>query len=227
MSQHIVNLLPQPIVERSLAGLRTGRLILVTVMSLLVLMAAITTTRLELRRGRHELAATKTRADHVLEIERKAELLRTRRAALHRALSEYHQVSFPVNMSEVLGTVINALPPSATLDRIDMHAGARRVTMSPRSRGRDDAADRGVAPRQLMCEISGFAASDEHIAELVDRLAGRAPFQSVGLDFSRTRTVRNRPAREFRISFRIDLDRRYERQAPDAVATVTDDGGAP
>ncbi|MHC4128286.1 MAG: hypothetical protein ACYSUA_08985, partial [Planctomycetota bacterium] len=45
---------------------------------------------------------------------------------------------------------------------------------------------------------------------------GLGLFSQVSLDFSRTRTVRQRNAREFRISFRADLDVRYEVEDLDA-----------
>jgi hypothetical protein len=65
-------------------------------------------------------------------------------------------------------------------------------------------------PRVLTGEISGFAANDQHIAELVSALESTAPFQNVSLDFSRSRRVNDRDAREFRLSFRIDLDDTYQ-----------------
>ena len=54
------------------------------------------------------------------------------------------------------------------------------------------------------------------IAEFVSNLEGVDPFSDVSLDFSRTRSVRGFTAREFRLSFRIDLEVKYV-QAMEAV----------
>jgi hypothetical protein len=61
-----------------------------------------------------------------------------------------------------------------------------------------------------VAEISGFAPMDEDIAEYVGRLSDTGFAREVSLDFSRGRYVRDRPAREFRLSFRMDLEATYD-----------------
>ena len=58
--------------------------------------------------------------------------------------------------------------------------------------------------------LSGFAESDERIASFVSSLQLEEPFGSVSMDFSRSRTVREKRARGFRISFHIDLDKSWD-----------------
>ena len=65
-------------------------------------------------------------------------------------------------------------------------------------------------PRELNGELSGFAINDQDVAQLVANIEDLALFDDVNLDFSRTRSVRGRNAREFRVSFSADLDFRYE-----------------
>ena len=60
--------------------------------------------------------------------------------------------------------------------------------------------------------------SDQQIAELVRNLETTPLFKDVSLDYSRTRGVRGVSAREFRLSFRVDLDASYV-AAKDASAT--------
>jgi len=108
----------------------------------------------------------------------------------------------------VMATVINNLPESLTLDQFNIDAGARSNGHLPRAKGLETKDE--TPPRILSAEISGFAATDQEIAELVGRLDGTSPFRDVNLDFSRTRSVNGHDAREFRLSFKIDLDARYE-----------------
>ena len=78
-------------------------------------------------------------------------------------------MAVPLQLSQVLATVINQLPDSVTLDRIDMDAQIRRGGRSPRSKT-SDKSEQGIS-RTLNGEVAGFAASDEDVAELVARLA--------------------------------------------------------
>ena len=52
-------------------------------------------------------------------------------------------------------------------------------------------------------------------------LGNTAPFEDVGLDFSRSRQVRGHRAREFRLSLYVDLRREYIDASPIASAETT------
>ncbi len=98
-----------------------------------------------------------------------------------------------------------------TRERISLEVGARRFAGSSRRNNpaNDGRKDRSVG-RSLAGTVAGFAATDQEIADLVAAIGAIPPFRDVSLDFSRTRSVRDKPAREFRLSFWIDLDRPYE-----------------
>jgi type II secretory pathway component PulL len=206
--QHSIDLLPDSIRVRSQAGARTGRLIATAgVLALLVLVLALHSL-VALVRAQEELFTTAAQAQKAFEAEaRQLEL----GAALKRHQSYiemYDRIATPVHVSAVMATVINCLPESVTLDQFDVDAGARPITRSPRAKGVEVKDE--LPPRILHGEISGFAASEEHISKLVNRLRSTPPFRDVNLDFSRTRTVNGGNAREFRLSFKIDLDASYE-----------------
>ncbi|MEM7227681.1 MAG: PilN domain-containing protein [Planctomycetota bacterium] len=205
--QHPIDLLPSEIFERSQAGLRAGRLITAMVLMTLTAVALITHGRLTVMEAEQRLSITKTNADRVLEIERKTQGFRVRQQQLLAEMRTYDMVAHPLPLHRVIATVINELPDSATVEAIEVTAGARRTSRSPRRRMAETEDER--LPRVLVGEIAGFAGSDGDIAELVRRLQSRPPFDRVALDFSRTRTMRGRSAREFRLSFRIDLERNY------------------
>ena len=61
-----------------------------------------------------------------------------------------------------------------------------------------------------MAEPERRTASDGDIATLVQLIGSRDPFAEVNLDYSRSRSVRDRPARDFRLSFVVDMDHAFE-----------------
>jgi len=208
MKQHSIDLLPDSIRARSQAGLRTGRYIAATVVSVIVVIAATTHVCLALDRARGEFEAARERANLVLAAEEKANELRGRIGEVEDSIQRYKRIAAPLDISAILATTINELPEGVTLDRIDMDAGVRRVVRSPRDKGTVDS--EAAPPRVLSAELSGFAPDDRAIAEFVAHLEQTPPFREVSLDFSRTRDVRGLTAREFRLSLRIDLEAAYE-----------------
>ena len=66
------------------------------------------------------------------------------------------------------------------------------------------------AGNSISGRLSGFAESDERIASFVSALQIEEPFSAVNMDFSRSRTIRDKRARGFRISFYIDLDQSWD-----------------
>ena len=208
MKQHSIDLLPDSIRARSQAGVRTGRYITSAVVSIIIVIVATTHVCLQLDRARSEREAAREQADLVLAAEAKASELREMIDEVEAYMQRYTRITPPLEVNRILATTINAMPEGVTLDRVDMDAGARRIARSPREKGSID--PDAAPPRVLTAEISGFAPDDRAIAEFVTRLEGTDPFRQVSLDFSRTRDVRGRTAREFRLSYRINLEAEYE-----------------
>ena len=214
MNQHPIDLLPLAIRDRSQAGVRTGRYVAAAVVSILLLLMATLHARLGLQSARAELVAKRVQADAVLATEGKAVELRHSIEEIETYVDRYREIAVPVPVSHILATAINSMPASMSLDRIDVDAAARTAVRSARTAvlGSDAA-----APRVLVVEIAGFAPNDAVIAEYDARLTKTGFCRQVSLDFSRTRSVRGHQAREFRLSFRIDLDAVYEIETPDAA----------
>jgi len=208
MRQHPIDLLPDSIRARGQARTRTGRYITAGILSVVVVVLAATHARLGLARARDELATAREQADLVLNAEAKATELNRMIADDRQYIDQYDRMALPLDLSAVIATVINRMPEGMTLDRIDVDAGARRLVRTSRSKGESDQ-DQPL-PRILTAELSGFAPNDQRIAEFVAELEQARPFRNVSLDFSRTRILRGLSAREFRLSFRIDLDVSYE-----------------
>ncbi len=207
MTQHSIDLLPDQIRARGQAGLVAGWYV-GAIMAVVVLLGLTAThARFLLSHAREQLNEAEQRAALVIAGETQAGALRAQLRETRQFIARYERTALPLDMSQVLATVVNDLPVNVTLDRIDLVAGVRRTGRSARSRGAGDEA--GPRPRVLTGELRGFTATDADIAEIVARMESRALYQHVSLDFSRTRTVRERAAREFRISFLIDLDVPY------------------
>jgi hypothetical protein len=223
MKQHPIDLLPETIYARSQAGLRMGRVVSALGLAAAALVVTATHSRVAVRAEQERLAQVSERANVAFAIDARAAELRRELAHVRKFTDLYDKIAHPVNISAIIATVINHLPASITLDQLDVNTSTRqaRAPGAPRSKGPESAGKNiaaggaAGAPRQLVGELSGFAASDQQIAELVRSLETMALFTDVSLDYSRTRVVRDVSAREFRLSFRVDLDAQYvvEREA--------------
>ena len=208
MSQPPIDLLPESIRARSQAAVVAGRYIAALLIASMLLLVPATHSRFLLESAHDRMRAAEEQADLVLTAEAKASQLRDELRETRVFIDRYERLAIPIPMSRLIATITNELPPSATLDRIDLNAAGRNARSSVRRRGLRDNAE--SLQRFLIGELSGFAASDRDVADLVERLESLGLCRQVSLDFSRTRKIRGRSARQFRVSFRIDLDRSYE-----------------
>lgn len=207
MSQHSIDLLPDQIRARSQSRVMTGRYVVAVVAVVALIVIGATHSRVRLGHVRRQLDEAQQRAQLVIAGETQVSALRTQLRQRQQFIQRYEHIAMPLEMSRVLATLVNELPVNVTLDHLDLVVGTRRSAQSARSRSSGN--ENGPLPRVLSGELRGFAATDADIAEIVTRLESRALFEHVSLDFSRTRSVRERIAREFRVSFRINLDLSY------------------
>lgn len=221
--QHSIDLMPAALRARSQAGLRMGQLLAFGVITMTITIAVATHSRIALSTAQDRLFETAGAAEQIFATEARASELKHELEAIRGFTRFYDRLAFPLRVGDILATIIDLMPESITLDQIDLDAGARTLVRSTRARG----AEKGEpnTPRTLTAEISGFAADDQQIAELVSALEQTPPFQNVSLDFSRGRRVNDRDAREFRLSFRISLDDRYIVNYGDVAASRPDDSG--
>jgi hypothetical protein len=215
MTQHKLNLLPTSVRLRNQAGMRAGRYATILTVAVAAVVVLATHSRFQLDRAEKRCTAAETEADYVLQTEAKLSELRRVLDEGNEYIARYHRIAPPLDVSRVLATLFDRLPASVSLDRLDIDAGVRHTPRTARSRASTTATE--LPSRVLSAEIAGFAPSDEEIAELVAALENTLPFEDVSLDFSRTRAVRGHVAREFRLSFRIDLERRYVMREPGAA----------
>jgi hypothetical protein len=167
---------------------------------LLVVAWSVAAIRLGTARRLH--ADVVSRAETTMVIE--SELARTsdELERLGDDLAAWRSVTIPFATSDLLAAIIQDLPESASLERLELDASSLVATplRAPRREDRRDSS------RRVEGEIEGFAASDEAVAAFVDALRGRPFFGDVRVESTRHRDVGGDPARSFRLAFLIDLD---------------------
>ena len=205
MTTQEVNLLPDEIRDRTERAVRSGRYGVAVAIAAAVVALLVAHARMGLAAAREETDEVRTRAALVFAEEQRIAAVEAEIARLAASRSRYREIALPIEIGRLIATIAEIMPPGVTLERLDLDA---RPSDLRRGRGPEPAGGDGA--RRLRGELSGFAPDDRAIASLVGELAGRAPFDGVSLDFSRSRQVRERPARAFRLSFVVDLDVRYE-----------------
>ncbi len=217
MKQRPIDLLPQGIRARTQAGVVAGRYAAAILIGVVLTGLMATHSRLVRDLARQRLRGAQQQADLALSTEAKAEQLRLHLEETRKFIDSYDVIALPLDHSHIVATIVNALPRSATLERITLEVSARRPAATPRAKG---ATSEAAPERVLIGELSGFAASDDDLVAIVKALDAVKLFRQVNLDYSRTRLVRDHVAREFRISLRADLDVRYELTGPPAAPVV-------
>lgn len=187
-----MNLLPEKYVERSRNKARSGRVAVAIIFTLCVVSAIATHSRLSMNSAVEHLVIAQSRANSALELEVDASSLEIQKANVETFIERYNKENVVFAMGDIVATITNLLPlaislEDLSLDIVETESGS------------------GISGR-----LAGFASSDEVIAELVTSLQSHEPFGSVSMDFSKSKTVRGNRAREFRVSFMIDLENDWE-----------------
>jgi hypothetical protein len=84
----------------------------------------------------------------------------------------------------------------------------------------------------LRGEIAGIATDESDVGRIVDAIGGLTPVSRVALESSRSREFLGRNVREFRVTFAVDLEKRWTLpsmldQSLAAQATESAAGGEP
>jgi len=187
-----VNLLPEQYVERSKNKARSNRVAVVIISVLCVIAAFATHSRLLMNSSVENLVTTQARANSALELEVDATSLELKKARLESFVNRYDKEKIVFPMGDIVATISNMIPDEMTLEELSLDIIQTE------------------AGNAISGRLSGFAESDEKIASFVTLLQMKQPFGAVSMDFSRSRTIREKRARGFRISFHVDLDKSWD-----------------
>ena len=186
-----MNLLPEQYVERSKNKARSSRVAIVIIATLCIVAVVATHSRFAVNSSVQRLVISQARANSALELEVDATSLKLRKAQLETFINRYKKENTVFPMGDLVATISNMLPESMTLEELSLDLILTED-------------GKGIGGR-----ISGFALSDETIASLVSSLQSQPPFETVSMDFSKSRVVRGIRARGFRISFLINLEQSW------------------
>ena len=187
-----MNLLPEQYVEQSKNKARSNRVSIAIIMTLCAVAAVATHSRFLMNSSVEHLVISQSRANSALELEVDATSLELKKARLETFIDRYNNEKTVFAMGDIVATITNMLPDSFTLEDISLD-----VVQT----------EKGKA---ISGRLAGFAATDETIASLVSALQSQDPFGFVSMDYSKSRTIRGQRAREFRVSFLIDLESDWE-----------------
>jgi len=187
-----MNLLPERYIERSLNSARSSRVAIAIIATLAVVAVVATHSRLAMNAAVERLVISQSRANSALKLEVDATSLEVQKTQLANFIERYDNSTNVFPMGSLVATITNLIPESMTLEDMSLD-----IVQTEKGSG-------------ISGRLSGFATSDELIAGVVSSLQNHAPFGSVRMDFSRSRTVRGCRARGFRISFLIELDQSWQ-----------------
>jgi hypothetical protein len=209
----MIDLMPDAIRRRAMAGQRLRRLIATGVVTMGVLIAFATHSQLRDDRLQEAFVVAESRAAQALQLERQAADMKLVRTEIESAMESYDRVAMPIRMDSLMNRIVLALPRSTTLEQLLLEyeddAGRRSASL-----------DTSMFARRIIGGISGFAASDDDVAALVQALTEDEPFDDVRLEFTRSREVRGVSARAFQLTFTIDLQGPWEVEASDLASAA-------
>ena len=187
-----MNLLPDQYIQRSKNKARSSRVAIAIITTLCIVAAFATHSRVAMNASVEQLVTTQARANSALELEVDASSLELKNAKLESFVRRYEKEKVIFPMGDLVSTISNMIPSEMTLEELSLDMIQTE------------------AGNSISGRLSGFAESDERIASFVSALQIEEPFSAVNMDFSRSRTIRDKRARGFRISFYIDLDQSWD-----------------
>ena len=214
MSMHEVNLVPPRIAAR-IAGGRASRRVSAGAAALAAVALGIDAfARWTDTRSAAALAAARESSAPVIAVEEEiASMLREERR-IASSIELQRSIGVAIPASGLVRAIAQALPAGSVLDRIGLeYANVQGTARKLRRAGKPD-----DAPRELRGEIAGIAMNESDVGRIVDGLAALAPIGQVSLESSRSREFRGGNAREFRIRFTVDLEKRWKQ--PEVAASA-------
>ena len=205
MSMHGVNLVPDRIAGRVRGGRASRRVLAASALLGATAIGLAGVARWTDARSSAQLAAARETSAPVIALEEEIAGLRAERAARERRVETQREVGVSIPASAVVRAVAASLPTGAMLERIDLdYANVQGTNKKIRRAGK------GEDPqRELRGEIAGIAANESDVGRIIDSLTALAPMSQVSLESSRSREFRGRGAREVRIQFTVDLEKRW------------------
>ena len=202
MSGRTMDLLPDAIRQNVQRAEDTQRIIVVGLISASLLIGAWIHGGIRASDAENRRTVAMEKAEEVLKAEQKTILLHAQLNMISDEIQAYRAIQIPFNISSLLATVVDEMPDSVTLSRIDLDASS--LIGSPVRSGKGN--ELTAPPARLRGELEGVAANDVDVATLVESLRNRNPIGGVEVETSRHVEIEGQSARAFQIGFVINLE---------------------
>lgn len=187
--QHPINLLPEHLVASNHAATICKRYIIACAVVIAMFVISIAHAQLSIVRAKNDLELARNQANDALAIRNRAGQQSAELSTLNDILLSQSNEAFNLQTTLILASLISDMPESVTLDDLVLSTNQ---------------AEHGS--RTLQAKLRGFAATDADVSQFAVNLEASAFCNNINLDYTTSRIVRSRPARDFQISFHINLD---------------------
>ncbi|MCH8822469.1 MAG: PilN domain-containing protein [Planctomycetes bacterium] len=187
--QHPINLLPEHLVASNHAATICKRYIIACAVVIAMFVISIAHAQLSIVRAKNDLELARNQANDALAIRNRAGQQSAELSTLNNLLLSQSNEAFHMQSTLILASLINNMPESVTLDDLILSTNQ---------------AEHGS--RTLQAKLRGFAATDADVSQFAVNLEDSTFYNNINLDYTSSRIVRSRPARDFQISFHINLD---------------------
>lgn len=223
MSSRLFQLVPQQ-TEARIRGNRISRAISSVAAVVFGLAAMVTGGSHWLSvRAQTQLMFAQQEGAPVIKIDEEIKELEARERKITESVALQRSLANMIPANGVIRAVSDALPKGALIRSITLEyqnvQGSSRRPQQPAPNGGAPA----LPPRALSCVIEGIAADDRDVGEIIDGLSALKSLSRVTLESSRSYEFRGKNAREFKVTFSADLEKRWKLPR---ITTATERGEA-
>lgn len=217
MRVFLVNLLPSDVRERARTHGERRRIGLLVVLLACSLVGVSLHSWDQARRARVVRDAALTSRDRMDDVDSELARLELERQRLGTFMDSYRSIALPMKLGDLLATIVNRLPPKATLTDLSLKVVARAAPAPTPAPGAAPApppapgAPPQRQPQQRVLEIRlrGYAAGTSEVSAFERSLAATSPFAHVTLGENRSLETPDGNFQEFVITADVPLERAY------------------
>lgn len=202
----LIDLLPPSCKEAARRRLVIQRWLMAYVSLAIVLGGSSTLVRLGIGPLRQQRDALEAEADARWTRQEEIARLKSARNEIVAAIDRHDRLAAPVQTTRVLAIIASGVPEQVTLTTTAIVPREKRQRIA----GTKQAPARLDTTRFLSLEVEGVATDDGPLTLFAATLADCPLFENVALESARSQQVGAVPARVFRITGQIALDRYYE-----------------
>lgn len=212
MRTFLVNLMPPEIGDRVRSRGESRRMGLLVALLLLSLAGVSIHSWDQSRRARAVRDASVISRERIDDVDGELSRLELQRQELSSFMTTYRNVALPMEMSDLVATIVNRLPEKATLTDLSFKLESRiPASSAPAGPVGPGAPVVPALPPQRFLElrVRGFAASNGEVTAFERTLAATPPLTRVTLGENRSMETPDGNFQEFVITAEVALDRAY------------------